>query len=63
MKVTYYKHFAPCVSVHSIVDDFGNENEIDSLAYAEFTAAKLFVTGLTFEDAGYRSIVDSHVEH
>lgn len=68
MKVTYYKYFKPDVSVHHVVDDFGNERDIghDSnplVAYRSFNMAKVFVTGMTFDEANLLSILPANEEH
>jgi len=56
------------VSVHVVVDDFGNERNIghDSnplVAYRSFNMAKVFVTGMTFDEANLLSILPANEEH
>lgn len=57
MKVTYYKYFKPDVSVHEIVDDFGTELGIQDTGHSAFVGAKIFVTGMTFEQAQFVTLL------
>jgi hypothetical protein len=71
MKVIYYTHFAPDVSVHTVTDDFGMERTTHATgtefhlatSYTAFNAAKRFVTGMTFEEAGMHTMIPTVCEH
>lgn len=57
MKISYFTIFPPIVDVNVVVDDFGNEQKCE-MSYAAFNAAKIFHTGMTFEDAKYCSTLE-----
>jgi len=67
MKINYFSNFAPIVNVNYVVDDFGTERDLLTIRplarYHAFTGAKIFVTGMTFEDAEFRSELLAHEEH
>lgn len=63
MRLTYYAYFKPDVNVHYVVDNFGSEVRLQDLPYRSFTAAKIFVTGMTFEAAEFCSLTPTAEEH
>lgn len=66
--VTTHYHYSPAsVSIHTVIDDYGNEHNLSSAEnigrFKAWAMAFRFANGQTFEEAGMHSINAVVAEH